>query len=176
MRKRDRQRHQLGCLAAREADHHALIAGALELERIVPEISFPLFERMRHAGCDVRRLLLQIDLDQSVVSVEPDRLGVVADATDRVANRALDVQLGVGCDLTDDNAQAFGDRGLARNARITILREHAVEHRVGDLVADLVGVTFGHRFRGQQIGRGGAEGRCHRWESISGPAPGSPIS
>ena len=53
VRERDRERHQLGRLPAGEADHHALVTGALQLEWIVFECSLALLERVVHAGRDV---------------------------------------------------------------------------------------------------------------------------
>ena len=102
-----------------------------------------LLERVVDARGDVRRLLLEIDLDQRVVGVEADLLVVVADRADGVADRALDVELGVGRDLADDDAESLGDGGLARNTRMRVLCEHSVQHGVGDLVADLVGMPLG---------------------------------
>ena len=140
---RDGQRHQLGRLAAGEADHHALVARPLELEGVGFARSLALLERVVHAGRDVRRLLLQIDLDERVVGVKADLLVVVADGADGVPDRALDVEVGVGRDLADDHAEALGDRRLAADPSPGILRQHAVEHRVRDRVADLVGEALG---------------------------------
>src|SRR2546427_426221 len=54
VRERDRERHELGRLADREAEHHPLIAGA-ELLGIDP---FARLDRLVHALRDLRRLLL----------------------------------------------------------------------------------------------------------------------
>src|SRR6266404_7669561 len=101
---------------------------------------------MVHARGDVRRLLFEIDLDQRVVRVETNLLEVVSDVPDGVADRALNVELGVRGDLADDYAKALRDRRLARNTRVRILGQHSVEDGVGDLVTHLVGVALGHRF------------------------------
>src|SRR6266699_296725 len=150
MRERDGQRHELGRLATREADHHALVAGALQREWIVLEGPFALFQRMVHARRNIGRLLLQIHLDERVVCVETDLLLVVADSADRVADRALDVELGVRGDLPDDHTESLRDRGLAGHARVTVLSEHAIEYGVGNLVANLVRMALGYRFGRQQ--------------------------
>ena len=39
--------------------------------------------------------------------------------------------------------------GLAGHPAIGVLGQDGVQHRVGDLVADLVGVPFGDGFRGE---------------------------
>ena len=42
--------------------------------------------------------------------------------------------------------EAGRGRGLAGDTAVGVLLENRVEHRVGDLVADLIGMTLGHRF------------------------------
>jgi len=157
----DRQRHQLGRLTTSEADHHALIACALQLERIVLESAFPFLQRVIHAGCYVRRLLLEINLDQRMVRVETDLFRVVADVANRVPNRALDVELRMSGHLSDHDAQSLGDRCLTGDARVRVLRQHPVEYGVGDLIANLVGVTLRDRFGGHEERARAAKGSCH---------------
>ena len=158
---RDGQRHELGRLAAREADHHALVPRALQLEWIVVQGALACLERVAHAGRDIGRLFFEVDLDQRMVGVESDLFVVVADRSDRVADGALDVELRVRGHLTDHDAQPFRDRGFARDTGVRVLPEHAVEHRIGNLVADLVGMPFGDGLGGQQIRGGCAEGGSH---------------
>ena len=43
------------------------------------------------------------------------------------------------------------DQRLAGDARALVLREHGVEHRVGDLVGDLVRMSFGDGLGGEQV-------------------------
>src|SRR5260370_35295238 len=104
---------------------------------------------MVHARGDVGRLLLEINLDQRVVGVEADLLLVVADASNGVANGALDVEVGISRYLADHYAQALGDRRLTRNPRVRFLSQHSIEDGVRDLVTNRVGGTSGHRFRVQ---------------------------
>ena len=87
---------------------------------------------------------------QRVVRIEAGFLAVVADAADRVADRALDVEFGVGRHLADDDAQTFCDRRLAGNASITVLGQHAVEDGVGDLVGYFIRMAFSDGLRGKQ--------------------------
>ena len=54
-----------------------------------------------------------------------------------------------GCrarDLSRDEGEAGGHQGLARHPGDLILLEHGIQHRIGDLVSDLVGVTLRNRF------------------------------
>ena len=47
--------------------------------------------------------------------------------------------------------QTGGGAGLTRHASVGILLENSVQHRVADLVADLVGMPLGNGFRGKQM-------------------------
>jgi len=122
----------------------------LQLERIVLESAFPFLKRVIHAGCYVRRLLLEINLDQRMVRVETDLFRVVADVADRVANRALDVELRMSGHLSDHHAESLGDGRLAGDAGVRVLRQHPIEDGIGDLIANFVGVTLGDRFGGHE--------------------------
>src|SRR5439155_13236197 len=64
-------------------------------------------------------------------------------------------------DLAADDDRACHRRGLARDAGLGILLDALVEHRVGDLVAELVGVTLGHRLAREEDLIGGHERRRH---------------
>ena len=55
-----------------------------------------------------------------------------------------------GGDFSGDHGQAGGDQRFAGHAALGVLRDHCVEDRVGNLVGDLVRVSFGHRFRRKQ--------------------------
>ena len=88
---RDRQRHQLGRLAAGEAEHHPLVAGA-ELERrrgVVADL-----ERRVDALGDVGRLLLDRDERAAGQVVEAVVGPRVADVADGVADDRLEVDVG----------------------------------------------------------------------------------
>ena len=156
---RDRQRHQLGRLAAGEAEHHPLVAGAeLEGRRgIVADL-----ERRVDALGDVGRLLLDRDERAAGQVVEAVVRPGVADVADRVADDRLDVDVGRRRDLAEDHHEARRRRGLAGDARVRVLADDRVEDGVGDLVAHLVGVTLGHRFGGEEV-LGGVDD-AHRCE------------
>ena len=102
MGQRDRQRHQLGRLAAGEAEHHPLVAGA-QLERrrgVVADL-----ERRVDALGDVGRLLLDRDERAAGQVVEAVVGAGVADVADGVADDRLEVDVGVGRDLAEDHAR-----------------------------------------------------------------------
>ena len=88
---RDRQRHQLGRLAAGEAEHHPLVARA-ELERrrgVVADL-----ERRVDALRDVRRLFLDRDQRAAGQVVEAVVGPRVPDVADGVADDRLEVDVG----------------------------------------------------------------------------------
>ena len=122
----DREGHQFRCLPAGEADHHPLVPRALQLKRVLVLEALALFERVVHTGRDVGRLLFQIHLDQRVVGVETDLLVVVADRADGVADRALDVKVGVGRHLADDPGLARVDHGHEHSEHFVI---HLIQHQ-----------------------------------------------
>ena len=89
---RDRQRHELGRLAAGEAEHHPLVAGAeLVRDAASSRTSSAAFDALR----DVRRLLLDRDQRAAGLVVEAV-LGLrVADVADGVADDVLEVDVGL---------------------------------------------------------------------------------
>ena len=151
----DGRRHQLGGFVASVPEHDALVAGALVL---------------RGGGVDalrdVRRLGVQQHLDGGLVPVEAGLL--VADVLHRHAGMMSDEVAGDGAGAAvlagDDDAICRGQR-LASHPhppRIEALRlglaEEEIDDLVGDAVADLVRMTFGHGLAGEEIVRSGHGG------------------
>ena len=133
----DRGRHQLLRLVAGEAEHHALIAGAVG--RVVVKGAVD-------AHGDVAGLFVDRGQDGAGIAVEARAGVVVADAADRLASDPGDVHVAVGRDLAHDQHHAGRSGALTGHAGHGILREDCVEHAVGDLVTDLVGMPLGHGF------------------------------
>jgi hypothetical protein len=67
--KRDRQRHEFGCLIAGEPDHHALVAGADTIVS-VDLLTGANLDRVRHSAQDLRALVLDCDHHSAGVGVE----------------------------------------------------------------------------------------------------------
>ena len=163
----DRRRHQLRRLAAGIAEHDALVAGALFLVAGLVD-----------AHRDVGRLRVQQDLDHRILVVEAVLL--VADVLDGRAGRGLDggrVDGGAAHLAGDDDAVGGGQR-LAGDADLVgvepglgAFREEQVDHLVGDAVADLVGVPFGHGLAGEQVvltGHAAPPSRCRTEDGQAG--------
>ena len=142
-----RRGHQVRRLAAGVAEHDALVASALVL--VAGGVD---------ALCDVGGLGVQQHLDLGVLPVEPVLL--VADVLDGVAGGLLDRVEGNGGAAhlaRDDHAVGGGER-LAGDADLVgiepglgALAEEQVDHLVRNPVADLVRMSLGNRFAGEEI-------------------------
>jgi len=136
-----RRRHELGRLVAGIAEHDALVARALVL--VAGRV---------HAHGDVGRLGVQVHVDLGALPVEA--LLLVADVADGGAGE-LDHPIrgdGVGAaDLAGDHDAVRGGERLAGDAGLRHRGEIGVDHRVGNPVADLVGVALGDRLAGEEI-------------------------
>ncbi len=133
VRQHDRQRHELFGLVARIAEHQPLIAGASRID----------------AHADVGRLLVQRRQHAARVGVEAVFGAGVADIADGGAGDFLKIDDGVGRDLAGEDDQAGGDEGFAGDAAFGVLGKNRVEDRIGNLIGDLVRVSFGDGLRGE---------------------------
>ena len=142
VRIRYRRGHQLRSLIARIAEHHALIAGAYRV--VAVDAAVLALETAVDAERDVGGLLLYPHLDLTGGAVKALRLVVVAYLERGLADDRLVVD---GCrrgDLARQQRKAGVAARLQSDAAVCVLREQRVEDAVRDLVADLVGMTFGH--------------------------------
>ena len=98
---RSATRHVLGGLVRREAEHDALVAGALAVERVDAGAGAGV-ERLVDALRDVGRLRADRDLDAAGATVEADVRRVVADAGDDVTDELGDLDVALGRDLAGD--------------------------------------------------------------------------
>jgi hypothetical protein len=139
----DRRGHERLGLAAGEAEHDALIAGAL---------FFLLLGIRIDAERDVGGLLVHVVLELGEVPVKS--LLLVANLTHRAPRRRLD-QLGrhaLGPAHLARHDDAVGrDQSLDGDPRKRIGGKIEIDHRIGDAVAHLVGMTFRHRFTGEEV-------------------------
>ena len=133
MRELNRHRHELGRLVGRVAEHHPLVARAAGVDALR----------------DVGRLAIDRAQHRARLAVEAEARVVVADRRDRAAHDVRDRDVGIRRDLAGDARESGGHERFACDARIGISRENRVEHGIGDLVRDLVGMTFGHRLGGE---------------------------
>ena len=112
-----------------------------------PERALP---RTIDAHRDVGRLLVDRDADAARLGIEADRRTSVADLAHDLAREARNVDVGFRRHLAGD-VDLSGDRErLDRDARVGIVFEQRVEHRIGDLIGELVGVPLRHRLAGKE--------------------------
>ncbi|MNV29696.1 hypothetical protein D3C71_1209300 [compost metagenome] len=141
----ERRRHEFRGFVAGVAEHQALVASALFFQLL------GLLAAAINAGSDVYRLLAQHVDDGAGVAVEADVRVVVADRVDDVAGQVFDVDPRRGGDFAGDDGRTGLDQGFAGHAGAFVLGQDCVQHRVGDLVGNLVRMAFGDRFGGEQV-------------------------
>ena len=118
MRDRDRQRHQLGGVLDGVAEHQALVAGALGVQRVAGALDARLVGGVDALG-DVGRLRADADVDAAGLAVEALVRRVVADLEDARAHGLRDVGeglLGRRRHLADDVHLPGGHQCLDRDA------------------------------------------------------------
>ena len=143
----DRQRHQLGRFIAGIAEHDSLVARADQIEGITVVVVCLI-----HPLGDVGRLLIEGHQHGAAVGIEAAGPGAaVADPFDHAPHERVEVHPGGGGDFAGDQAEAGVHNGFAGHPGGGILSKQGIEHRVAHLVADLVGMALGDRFRGEDI-------------------------
>ena len=139
--KLDRGGHQLGGFAARIAEHHTLVAGALVLVA---------------GGVDalgnVRRLGVHMDPNLGLLPMES--VLFVPNFLDRGAGHVLDDGVGevVGtAHLAGEDDKVGGTQGFDGDPCLGFRRQVGIDDSIGDAVADLVGMSFGNGFTSEKI-------------------------
>ena len=94
---------------------------------------------------------MDTDHDLRLVGAEADVRVVVADFADRVERDLLPVDLRLGGDFTGDDDEVRGGQRLAGDAAVRVLHETGVENRIGNLVTDLVRMSFGNGLGGEDV-------------------------
>ena len=146
---RDGEGHILLGLVTGVAEHHALVAGAVVQAVILYALLH--LQAFVHAQGDVGGLLIDGGDHGTGVTIKAELGAVIPDVPHHIPGHPGDVHIAVGGDLAHHMDQAGGHRGLAGHTGHGVLLQDGVQHRVGDLVADLVGMPLGHRFRGKKF-------------------------
>jgi hypothetical protein len=131
----DGQRHQLLALGTGIAEHQPLVPGAEPI----------------HPHRDIARLLVDGGDDAARLEVEAELGAGVADALDGVPGDARDIHVAARGDLAGHHDEPGGEQRLARHPTHRVLGQDRVQHRVRDLVRDLVGMPLRHRFGSEPI-------------------------
>jgi hypothetical protein len=103
---------------------------------------------------DIRGLLLKVDEDLALVSIKTDVIGGESDVADSVTDNLLVVNLGAGCDFTENHHHVGLGGSLASDLGFGILLEAGIEDGIRDLISELIRVTLVHG-----LCRKGIEGR-----------------
>ena len=134
------KRHIIFSLCTGVSEHHALVTGAKGA------FSPFLLQSPVHAAGDVGRLLVYRGRKSAAVCKTIFIFGI-SDLPDHISRTGFVIHRCLGRDLTHDvNRSGFSD-GLACTAAVRILPEQFVKNPVGDLVADLIRMSFSYRFR-----------------------------
>src|SRR5690606_4883145 len=96
-----------------------------------------------HALRDVRRLLVVADHDRAALVVDTEVSIVVTDALDGFARNVDIVDVRIRRDFAGQYNEAGIAQGFGRYAGTGILFEDGIQDGVGDLISDLVRMTFG---------------------------------
>ena len=148
----DRQRHEHVGLIAGVAEHHALVAGSLRLIALFAGgRGLLLTVETCHTLVDFGALLGQGDHHAAGVGIEADPGTGVTDVPDHGTHDVLDVAISLAGHLAEHEELSGGSAGFHGHMRLRILTQHIVENRIGNLIADLVRMSFRHRFGGNQL-------------------------
>ena len=136
VREDQRRRHVFAGLVAGVAEHDALVAGTLRILLLAHDTLV-----------DVGRLLVDGREDAARRGIELIGALVVADPVDHAAGYPLHIDIGLRAHLARHNHQTGGAEGFAGDLRIGVVTQELIENGIGNLIRDLVGVSFRHRLR-----------------------------
>jgi hypothetical protein len=138
--------HQLGGLIGGITKHVTLITGT-NLFWFLGEVA------MDTLG-DIGGLLLDVNKDFTVVSIETNIVRDEPNGPAGVTNDLLVVNIGLGGDLSEDHDHVGLGAGLAGNLAVRVLGKAGIENGIRDLVAELVGVALVDGLGGEKEGVG----------------------
>ena len=144
MRHRERQRQKFRRLIRRVAEHHPLIARA---DIILVRRVLLRFERLIHAHRDIRRLLVHRHQNAARLAIETVLRAVVPDFLDRLPNDFRKIDARRRRDFPENMHLSRRDNRLARDTPARILHQNGIQHRIGNLIANFIRMSFRHRFR-----------------------------
>ena len=137
VRVHNRRGHQFGSFVAGKAEHHALIARALQAFEFRKPA--PL-----NALVDVGTLRVNHIQHCHGIAVQPV-IGIrVADIPRHIAGNFLKIHRAFRNQLAANQHQPRGRKRFARNMAFGILRKARVQNGIGNLITQFVGVTFAY--------------------------------
>ena len=133
--------HPLRRFVAGISEHHALIAGTG-----LSGFFFPAFQRLINTLCNIRALGMDRCHDRAGIPIEILFAAVITDIQDHLPGNIVEIRPPLGGDLTHQGHNARRCKGFACHPGLGVLCQQGIQHRVADLVAHLVGMSFGHGF------------------------------
>ena len=141
---RDRIRHQLFRLVGSKAEHHALVTGAEIADLLFAHLTLLDFKGLVYAHGNIRALLVQRNKYRAGISIETVIGIVVSDLVHGIAYNLLNIYIRLRGDLTHNNNETGVRQGLTCHTAHRVLLDHGVQDRIGNLVADFIGMSFGY--------------------------------
>jgi hypothetical protein len=94
---------------------------------------------------DIGGLFLNSNQNVASLVVETLRGVIVSNILDGTSDDLLVVETGLGCDFTEDHNHPGFRSGLASYLGERVLGQAGIENGIGDLISDLVWVSFSYR-------------------------------
>jgi hypothetical protein len=133
--------HEFGRFIASIPEHHALVAGPLLL--------VGLFVFVDACG-DFGRLAVDGGQHSHRCGIQTMRCIDIPDVTDHITDEVVEVQNGTGTDFSSDKHHAGRRESLAGNPAVVVGCHAGIEDRIGNLIAQLVGMAFADRFGSEE--------------------------
>ena len=135
--------HVRGRLVACKAEHNSLVSSALFAGDAGGLV---------HSARDVRALAVQSHVEFQALRAEALGGLVVADFGDDGTHQLFIIQVAWDrIDFPGQDHQVRGGEGFAGHVCAGLGVHGGIQHGIGNLVADLVGVSLGDRLRGEQV-------------------------
>ena len=140
----DRQGHQFFCFVTCKTKHHTLVASTC-IEFAVVFACF-VFQRVVNAQCDIGGLTVDRCQYGACFAVEAVFCSCVADFCQCFSNDFFNVNVCFCCDFAHYHDHTCCCACFAGNTGIGVFCQQCVQHAVGNLVTDLIGMSFCNRF------------------------------
>ena len=108
------------------------------------------FQGLVNTHSNVCGLLIDCGDHCTVVSIKAIFSSGISDLADGVTDDLLDIYISLGGDLTHNKYQTGGCACLACNTAHGVLCHKSVKDSIGNLVTDLVRMSFSYRFRSEK--------------------------
>ena len=147
---RDGIRHQLRSFVGCVTKHHTLVSSTNCFQLAVIHQMLFSFQGLVNTHSNVCGLLIDCGDHCTVVSIKAIFSSGISNLADGVTDDLLDIYISLGGDLTHNKYQTGGCACLACNTAHGVLCHKSVKDSIGNLVTDLVRMSFSYRFRSEK--------------------------